>query len=68
MFCPRCGYQAGRDVIAVINLERKYLQMRGIMPFALKPYEVRVKLMNPTQRVKPLPTTHSNTKLNKMNG
>ena len=68
MYCPKCGYQAGRDIIAVFNLEKRYLQMRGVMPFTPKPYEVGVKLVNPAQRVKPLPMTHSDTKLYKMNG
>ncbi|RLG84613.1 MAG: hypothetical protein DRO18_06920, partial [Thermoprotei archaeon] len=48
--CPNCSLSMGRDVIAVINLEKKYLQMRGVMPFTPKPYEVGVKLMNPAQR------------------
>jgi len=68
MACPKCNYTSGRDIIAVINLEKKYLQMRGTMLFALKPCEVGVKLMNPAQRVKPLPTTRTKTKIYKMNG
>ena len=66
--CPNCSLSMGRDVIAVINLEKKYLQMRGALPFTPKPYEVGVKHMNPAQRVKPLPTIHSSTKIHKMNG
>ncbi len=68
MVCPKCRYQAGRDIIAVFNLEKRYLQMTAPMPLGGTPYEVGVKLMNPAQRVKPLPTIHSNTKLHKMNG
>ena len=68
MYCPKCKYQAGRDIIAVFNLERRYLQMTALMPLGGTPYEVGVKLMNPAQRVKPLPTIHSETKIYKMNG
>jgi len=67
MACPKCNYTSGRDIIAVINLEKIYLQMGGTMLFALKPCEVGVKLMNPAQRVKPLPTTRTKTKIYKMN-
>jgi len=66
--CSNCNLSMGRDVIAVFNLEKRYLQMNAPMPLGVKPYEVRVKLMNPTQRVKPLPTIHSDTKIYKMNG
>ena len=62
MVYPKCGYQAGRDIIAVFNLEKRYLQMTAPMPLGGIPYEVGVKLMNPTQRVKPLPTIHSDIK------
>ena len=68
MYCPEYNYQAGRDIIAVFNLEKRYLQMRGVMLFTPKPYEVGVKLMNPVQRVKLLPTIHYETKIYKMNG
>ena len=68
MVCPKCKYQAGRDIIAVFNLEKKYLQMNALMPLGGKPYEVGVKLMNPVQRVKPLPMILSDTKIHKMNG
>ena len=68
MAYPKCKYQAGRDIIAVFNLERRFLQMTAPMPLGGKPYEVGVKLMNPAQREKPLPTIHSDTKLHKMKG
>ena len=32
--CSRCGFKAGRDVIAVLNLERKYLTLKGLVPLA----------------------------------
>lgn len=67
-FCPKCRYQAGRDVIAIFNLERKYLQMTALMPLGGKPYEVRVKLVTPIQRVKPLPMIYYDTIIHKMNG
>ena len=37
--CPRCGFKAGRDVIAVLNLERKYLTLKGLVPSAPMPNE-----------------------------
>ena len=40
MYCPKCKYQAGRDIIAVFNLERRYLQMTALMPLGGTPYEV----------------------------
>ncbi len=68
MVCPKCKYRAGRDIVAVFNLEKKYLQMNAPMPLGGKPYEVGVKLVNPAQRAKPLPTILSDIKLYKMNG
>jgi putative transposase len=32
--CSRCGFKAGRDIIAVLNLERKYLTLKGLVPLA----------------------------------
>ena len=37
--CPRCGFRSGRDVIAVLNLERKYLTLKGLVPLAPMPYD-----------------------------
>jgi putative transposase len=37
--CPRCGFRAGRDVIAVLSLERKYLTLKGCVPFTPMPCE-----------------------------
>jgi len=38
--CPRCGFRAGRDVIAVLNLEKKkYLTSKGPVPLAPMPSE-----------------------------
>jgi putative transposase len=37
--CPRCGFRAGRDVIAVLNLEKKYLTYKGLVPLAPMPIE-----------------------------
>jgi putative transposase len=37
--CPRCGFRAGRDVIAVLNLEKKYLTLKGCVPFTPMPGE-----------------------------
>jgi len=35
--CPMCGLEAGRDVIAVLNLEKKYLALKGSVPLAPMP-------------------------------
>ncbi len=35
--CPRCGLEAGRDVVAVLNLEKRYLALKGPMPLAPMP-------------------------------
>jgi putative transposase len=37
--CPRCGFRAGRDVIAVLNLEKKYTTSKGPVPLAPMPSE-----------------------------
>jgi len=37
--CPRCGFKAGRDVVAVLNLEKKYLTSKGPVPLAPMPSE-----------------------------
>ena len=68
MVCPKCGYQAGRDVVAVFNLEKRYLQMTAPMPLGGTPYEVGAKLMNLARRAKPLPTIRSDTKIYKTSG
>jgi putative transposase len=35
--CPRCGFGAGRDVVAVLNLEKRYLAPKGLVPLAPMP-------------------------------
>jgi len=37
--CPKCGFRAGRDVVAVLNLEKKYLTSKGLVPLAPMPSE-----------------------------
>jgi putative transposase len=37
--CPNCGFRAGRDVVAVLNLEKKYLTSKGLVPLAPMPNE-----------------------------
>jgi putative transposase len=37
--CPKCGFRAGRDVIAVLNLEKKYTTSKGPVPLAPMPSE-----------------------------
>jgi putative transposase len=46
--CPKCGFKAGRDVVAVLNLERKYLTSEGCVSFTPMPSE-------PTLEVAALP-------------
>jgi putative transposase len=35
--CPKCRFKAGRDVIAVLNLEKKYSTSKGLVPLAPMP-------------------------------
>jgi putative transposase len=37
--CPKCGFRAGRDVIAVLNLEKKCLTPEGLVLLAPMPSE-----------------------------
>jgi putative transposase len=46
--CPRCRFKAGRDAIAVLNLEKKYLTLKGCVPFTPMPSD-------PTPEVAVLP-------------
>jgi len=46
--CLRCGFEAGRDTVAVLNLEKKYLTLKGSMPLTPMPNE-------PTPEVAVLP-------------
>ena len=62
--CPRCGFRAGRDVIAVLNLEKKYLTLKGCVPFTPMPsdpaLEVVVLPMKEWARRKSLDATNKN--------
>jgi putative transposase len=46
--CPKCRFRSGRDVIAVLNLEKKYLTLKGCVPFTPMPSD-------PTPEVAVLP-------------
>ena len=37
--CSKCGVEVGRDVIAVMNIERRYLTYKGLVPLAPMPCE-----------------------------
>jgi putative transposase len=37
--CPKCKFKACRDVVAVLNLEKKYLTLKGLVPLAPMPCE-----------------------------
>jgi putative transposase len=60
--CPRCGFEAGRDVIAVLNLKKKYLTSKGLVPLAPMPsdpaLEVAVLPMKEWARRKSLDATN----------
>jgi putative transposase len=60
--CPRCRFKAGRDVIAVLNLEKKYLTLKGCVPFTPMPSdpapEVAVLPMKEWVRRKSLDATN----------
>ena len=62
--CPRCGFRAGRDVVAVLNLEKKYLTSKGLVPLAPMPcepaLEVAVLPMREWARRKSLGATSEN--------
>ena len=60
--CPRCGFRAGIDVIAVLNLEKKYLTLKGLVSLAPMPdeptLEVAVLPMKEWARRKSLDATN----------
>jgi len=64
--CPKCGFKAGRDVVAVLNLEKKYLTSKGCVPFTPMPseptLEVVVLPMKEWMRRKSLDKTLKNLK------
>jgi len=68
--CPRCGLEAGRDVVAVLNLEKKYLALKGPVPLAPMPSdpapEVAVLPVKEWARRKSLDATNKH-KLMRMN-
>jgi putative transposase len=37
--CSKCGVELGRDVAAVMNIERRYLTYKGLVPLAPMPCE-----------------------------
>ncbi len=68
--CPKCNIKMGRDVVAVLNLEKRYLTLEGHVPFAPMPDEstpeVAVLPMKEWIRRKSLPLTQFDIVLNKM--
>jgi putative transposase len=65
--CPKCKFKAGRDIIAVLNLEKKYLTLKGCVPFTPTPCDptlevavlpvrgwVRRKSLDATSKHKPM--------------
>jgi len=65
--CPRCGFRGGRDVVAVLNLERKYLTSEGCVLFTPMPSEpapeVAVLPMKEWARRKSLDATNENKQM-----
>ena len=43
--CPKCGFKAGRDVIAVLDLEKRYLTSKGLVPLAPMPDEPALEVV-----------------------
>ncbi|HDJ83370.1 MAG TPA: transposase [Desulfurococcaceae archaeon] len=68
--CPKCNVEIGRDVVAVLNLEKRYLTLEGQMPFVPMPdestLEVAVLPMKEWMRRKSLPLMQHATVLNKV--
>jgi len=62
LICPKCKFKACRDVIAVLNLEKKYLTLKGLVPLAPMPsdpaLEVAVLPMKEWARRKSLDATN----------
>jgi putative transposase len=65
--CPKCRFESGRDVVAVLNFEKKYLTLKGCMPFTPMPSDptlevvvlpmkkwVRRKSLDATNKHKPM--------------
>jgi len=46
--CPKCRFEAGRDIVAVLNLEKKYLALKGSVSLTPMPDD-------PTSEVAVLP-------------
>jgi len=69
LYCKKCGKGLGRDVVAVLNLERKATS-QGRVPFAPMPndsgLEVAVLPMRDWMRRKSLPLIPNETILTKM--
>jgi len=67
--CSKCGVEVRRDRVAVVNLGRRYLTSKGLVPLAPMPYdpalEVAVLPMKEWARRKPLGAT-SEDKLMRM--
>jgi putative transposase len=68
--CPKCRFRAGRDVIAVLNLEKKYSTPKGLVPLAPMPseptLEVAVLPVREWARRKSLDETPKNPKMKRM--
>ena len=43
--CSKCGAEVGRDVVAVMNIERRYLTYKGLVPLAPMPYEPALEVV-----------------------
>ena len=68
--CPKRNVEMNRDVVAVLNLKKRYLTLEGHMPFAPMPdestLEVAVLPMKEWMRRKSLPLMQHATVLNKV--
>jgi len=43
--CPKCGFESSRDVVAVLNLEKKYLTSKGCVSFTPMPSEPTLEVV-----------------------
>jgi putative transposase len=42
--CSKCGVEVGRDVAAVMNIEKRYLTYKGLVPLAPMPCELALEV------------------------
>jgi putative transposase len=43
--CPKCGVEMGRDVVGVMNIERRYLTSKGLVPLTPMPRDPALEVV-----------------------